>query len=180
MKRLNRVLAASGIALATSLWAASSAMAQTTSGDVTIGGTVVSTLNIAITPVGGVDTGLDLGGEGVDNGETIVKVADITITTNNNTGLSLTLTSGNLTAGGDTNLPYQVASTADTVAAVTADFSVASGTAKVENFTQVGGAAPNLGADGSLARDVSISYDPPQNLDAGAYTATITLSVADL
>ena len=177
MKSFNRFLLAGGLALGASVFGASSAMAQVTTGDVTIGGTVESTLNIAIAAVGGIDN-LDLGGEGVDNAATILKVADITIRTNNNAGLSLTMTEGNMdiTGGGDTPLAYQVAVTDDGVAAAAGDF----GGGLVNNYTQVGGAAPNLGADGTLAQDISISYDPPQVLDAGAYTATITLTVADL
>lgn len=176
MKSFNRCLLVGSLALGASLFGASSAMAQTT-GDVNIGGTVDSTLNIDITAVGGVDTGLDLGGEGIDNDETIVKIADIIVRTNNNAGLSLTMTEGNMTAtGSDTPLAYQVAVTDNDVVAVTGDF----GGGLTETYTQAGGAAPNLGADGTVAQDISISYNPPQNLDAGAYTATITLTVADL
>ncbi len=177
MKSFNRFLIAGGFALGASFLGAPSVMAQVSSGTVDIGGTVESTLNIDITAVGGVDTGLDLGGEGTDNGETIVKVADIIIRTNNDAGLSLTMTEGDMTAtGSDTPLAYQVAVTDDGVTALTGDF----GGGLVESYSQVGGAAPNLGADGTLAQDISISYDPPQNLDAGDYTATITLTVADL
>ena len=177
MNSFNRFLLASGLILGASCFGASSAIAQVTTGDVTIGGTVDSTLNIAITPVTDIDTILDLGGEGVDNGETIVKIADVIIRTNNDAGLSLTMTEGNMTAtGSDTPLAFQVAVTDDGVAAVTGDF----GGGLVENYTQIGGAVPNLGADGTLAQDISISYDPPQILDAGAYTATVTLTVADL
>ncbi len=181
MRTLNRLAIAAGIALGSSVLYSSATLAQVTSGTVDIGGTVTSTLNIEVTPVAGVDTGLDLGGEGTDNAETIVKVADLTIRTNNDAGLSLTMTSGDMTAtGSDTPLAYKVVTTADTAAAASGDFATASGTDRVENYTQTGGAAPNLGADGSLARDLSISYDPPQNLDAGDYSATITLTVADL
>ena len=182
MKSFNRFLLAGGLALGASVFGASSAMAQVTTGDVTIGGTVDSTLNVDITAVGGVDTTLDLGGEGTDNGETIVKVADITIRTNNDAGLSLTMTSGNMVAtGSDTPLAYKVAVTGDEVAAATGDFTaLTSGTDNVQNYAQAGGGGIELAADGTLAQDVSISYDPPQNLDAGDYTATITLTVQDL
>lgn len=181
MKRFNSVLLAAGLALGTTLVGTSSAMAETT-GSVPIGGTVDSTLSLTVEAIGLVATDLDLGGKGIDLPEQIVKVADLVVTTNNDAGLKLTITSGDLVApGGATPLPYKVVTVADGAAApVGGDFATNSGTPREENYTQVGGAAPNLGANGSLARDLYISYDPPQLLDAGNYASTINLTVTDL
>lgn len=176
---VNRLAIVAGVAFSSSLFYASSSMAQVTTGDIIIGGEVASTLNIDIATVTGFDA-LDLGGDGTDNPETIVKIADLVVRTNNDDGLTLTITSGNMTAtGSDTPLAYKVVTTGGAVQAVSADFDTVSGTPREETYEQ-GGGAGQLGANGSLARNLFISFDPPQNLDAGDYTGEITLTVANV
>ncbi|MBX5483099.1 MAG: hypothetical protein IRZ16_14840 [Myxococcaceae bacterium] len=153
----------------TSLFAAvftlgSAAVAAT----VNLSGTVASTANVTAVATSSAGA-LDMGGEGVDIGQQIVKVADVTMSTNNATGLTLTVTSGDLSNGTD-SVAYQVTTVADEAAApVGADFTVPSGT----DYTY------SNSTSGSEDRDLYIAYTPPILLDPGTYTGTITLTVAD-
>lgn len=136
---------------------------------VEIGGTVASTVSITSTATAGATT-LDLGGLGVTIGEKIVKVADLAMTTNNSTGLALSIDSGNLVNGAAT-VAFKVQTVADeALAPATGDFSVASGTPNA-GFT--------TGAAGAAARDLYIAYTPADVLDPGSYVATITLTISD-
>jgi len=146
------------------LLAASASAAAATSGSVTLGGTVTSTLAITSTSTAGAST-LDL-----STGEKIVKVADISMITNNEQGLTLTASSGNLTKTGGTSLAYQVTSVNDGAAPPdNTAFPVASGSNYV--FT--------TSAAGPAAEDLYIMYNPATYQDPGAYSATITLTVTD-
>lgn len=136
---------------------------------VALSGSVASTAAIVSTPTPAA-TSLNLGGTGVAIGEQIVKVADLALITNNSTGLTLTITSGNLT-NGIGSVAFAVQSVADAASApLSAAFTVASGT---DNSTYVSSAA---GADD---RDLYIAYTPAAVLDPGLYEGTITLSVQD-
>lgn len=134
-----------------------------------LSGIVASTASVTSTPTAAA-TALNMGGVGTAIGEQIVKVADLALTTNNTTGLTLTIDSGNLT-NGTGNVAFKVQTVAAAAGApLTAAFTVASGT-------------PNSGyvssASGADTRDLYIAYTPAAVLDPGTYTATITLTVAD-
>lgn len=133
-----------------------------TDATVPLSGTVTTTLQVTSSTASGAST-LDL-----MNGEKIVKVADISMSTNNEQGLTLTVSSGNLTKTGGTSIPYQVTSVADAATAPTT-FGTASGT----NYT-VG-----TSAAGSSAVDLYIKYAPASAQDPGAYSGEISLTVSD-
>lgn len=112
---------------------------------------------------------LDLDGEGSASTH-IVKIADITLSTDNATGLTLSVTSGSLTKVNGTDIDFQVTTVQDQAASPTAgDFTVASGTI----YTYVTTVA------GAENRDVYIRYTPNELQDPGNYGAAIQLSVAD-
>jgi hypothetical protein len=148
--------------LAASLLSSSVALAATTA-SVTLGGTVATTLSLTVTATPEAAS-LDL----TTAGPTVVKVADVSMSTNNEQGLTLTATSGDLTKAGGTPIPFQVTSVADGDAAPTV-FAIASG----DDYT-VGTSV--AGAD---AQDLYISYSPAALQDPGAYSGSITLTVTD-
>ena len=149
--------------IASSLILSSVATAATT-GTVTLSGSVASTLSITSTDTAGASA-LDL-----SSGQKIVKVADLTMDTNNDQGLTLTATSGNLTKTGGANIAYQVTSVADAaVAPAAAAFTVASGTSYTVGTT----------AAGSSVKDLYIMYTPGATQDPGTYGGSITLTVTD-
>lgn len=166
-KSIRRVLIASGLVLGATAAFSPTAFAQT-AGTVPLSGTVASTL--AITSAATTEAGaLDLDGDGTA-AEHIVKAADMAIATNNEQGYTLTVSSGNLTKANGTPIAYQVTTVADAAAApATGGFLVASGT----NYTV------STAAAGSVPRDLYIKYTPAALQDAGAYGATINLTVAD-
>jgi hypothetical protein len=144
---------------------ATSAVAVTT-GQVTLGGTVSPTASLTVSNASG--TGLDL----TTNSEQIVKVAKLTTVTNNSSGLTLTVTSGDMvTADAQTPIAYQVTTQAfGTVnPPVTADFGIASGT-DYEVVTS---------APGTNEYDLYIRYTPAEYQDPDTYSATIDVSVED-
>lgn len=151
-----------GLAFA-ALLLSSGALAATT-GSVTLGGSVSSSLSVTATPTASAST-LDLTG-----GEKIVKVADVASSTNNEQGLTLTATSGDLTKAGGTSIPFQVHSVADAAGAPAAGaFVIASGT----DYT-VGSVAA-----GDFDQDLYILYTPAALQDPGAYAGSISLTVTD-
>ncbi|MBD2775596.1 hypothetical protein [Iningainema tapete] len=139
-----------------------------TTATVPISGTVASTLNISATATAGAST-LNL-----TSGEKIVKVADLAIDTNNSTGYTLTVSSGNL-ANPDSATPisYQVKVVDGTATApASGDFTVASGTDLTDGTSVANGAGTN-------GKSLYIKYTPAALQDPGNYTGTINLSVAD-
>lgn len=168
-KLIRRFLIASGLFIGATAAFSPTAFAATT-GTVGLQGTVASTLAIAATATAGATT-LNLQGAGTAGVQTIVKVADLAIDTNNSTGYTLTVTSGNLVnATTTTPIAYQVTTVADAATApVAGGFTVASGT----NYTVASSAA------GSLPKDLYMMHTPAQYQDPGTYTATITVTVAD-
>lgn len=144
---------------------AASAVAATT-GSVALSGSVSSSASLTITnPTG---TGLDL----TTASEHIVKVADLGTVTNNFSGLTLTVTSGDIAkADGKTPISYQVTTVADGAAApATGGFAVESGL----DYTVATSAA------GTNNFDLYIRYTPATNQDPGTdYAGTINVSVAD-
>jgi hypothetical protein len=151
------------IAALLALAPASIAIASTTA-TVTLGGTVTSSLQIASSATG-TASALDLSG-----GQKIAKVADLTIATNNEQGVTLTVSSGDLTKTGGTSIAYQVTSVDDGDSAPDATaFTIDSGTDYTVGNT----------TSGSFNQDLYIMYTPLTLQDPGHYAATINLSVAD-
>lgn len=111
---------------------------------------------------------LDLGGAGIAYVR-IVKVADITLSTPNSAGLTLTISSGTMFKDADNTIPFQVTTVPDEVAASDGDFTVASGS----TYTYV------LTGTGSEHRDVYIRYSSEALEDPGNYLAPINLIVSD-
>jgi hypothetical protein len=146
-----------------SLLLSSAAIADTT-GSVTLGGEVLTSLEITAVDTAGASA-LVLSG-----GQKIAKVSDIAMTTNNEQGLTLTATSGNLTKTGGTSIAFQVTSVADAATApVAGAFVIASGT----DYT-VGTVAA-----GAAAVDLYILYTPATLQDPGDYAGSIDLTVTD-
>lgn len=142
----------------------SSIAGAATTATVTLGGTVASTLTITSTDTAGA-AALNL-----SSGQKIAQVADVSMSTNNDQGLTLTATSGNLTKTGGVSIAFQVTSVADAATApLAAAFTVASGT----SYTVATSAA------GSSLKDLYIMYTPGATQDPGAYAGSITLTVAD-
>lgn len=163
MMKTSKISAFRG-ALLGALTLATSALAAS-SGTVAIGGTVTTTAAVDVgTPLTEA-TALDLN----TASQQVVKVADLTVSTNNATGLTLTVSSGNMVKGdGNTPIPYQVTTVADEAQQPTS-FAVASGTP----YTVTTSAA------GVVPLDLYVAYTPAENQDPGAYSATINLSVTD-
>jgi hypothetical protein len=165
IQTIRRALIASGLVLGAVAAFTPNASAGTT-GSVTLGGTVTSTLTMTSVSTGGASA-LTLGGGA---SEQIVQVADISMSTNNEQGLTLTATSGDLTKAGGTAIAFQVTSVADGVSApATGDFAIASGT----DYTVQSAAA------GNLVKDLYIKYTPAALQDPGNYAGSISLTVAD-
>src|SRR5207244_3741007 len=73
---------------------------------VALSGSVGSTASISSAATAAASA-LDMGGQGTDIGEQIVKVADLSMNTNRATGLTLSIDSGNLT-NGTGSVPFKV------------------------------------------------------------------------
>jgi hypothetical protein len=149
------------VAVASLIGFVSTSLAATTA-TVPLAGTVTSTLQVTS------ETTTSAGSLDLMNGQQIVKVADISMGTNNEQGLTLTVTSGSLTKTGGSSIPYQVASLADGDNSVP-EFAITSG----EDYT-VG-----TTASGSSDVDLYIKYAPAAAQDPGAYSGQITLTVSD-
>jgi len=142
----------------------SSVALAATTGSITLGGTVASTLEVTSVSTAG-SALLDL-----TPGDHIAKVADIEMSTNNAQGLTLTASSGSLTHTGGADITFQVTSVTDAATApIAADFAIASG-ANYTVGTTVAGADNN---------DLYILYTPSGTQDPGAYAGLITLTVID-
>ncbi|NEZ57851.1 hypothetical protein [Adonisia turfae] len=112
---------------------------------------------------------LDLDGEG--NASThVVKVADIALSTDNSSGLTLTISSGDIDRIGGQPISFQVTTVTDNASPPNSgDFSTPSG----NNYTYV------TGSVGTENRDVYILYTPLPFQDPGSYTSSVDLSVTD-
>lgn len=168
---IRRALVLSSLVLGATTVVSSKAMAGTT-GNVPLSGTVASSLALVTNPTTGVGGAGDLN---LTPGQRIVKVADLTISTNNQEGYTLTASAyGDLTktTGGTASISYQVLATADGTVPVAADFTTATGA----TYTYGTNAANDV-ATGE--RDLSILFTPAALQDPGTYTGSITLNVAD-
>jgi hypothetical protein len=151
-KSLILVLASSGVLSATAL--------ADTSASISLGGAVAPSLAISASPTENAET-LDLSG-----GVHTVKVGDISMSTNNEQGLTLTVTSGALTKSGGTSIPFQVSTVAPAGSPV---FTVLSGTNYVFS-NEVAGPVP---------LDLYIRYTAATFQDPGYYDGSIDLTVSD-
>ncbi len=116
-----------------------------------------------------ISTSLDLDGEG-SAGTHIVKVADISISTDHSVGLTLSLTSGSLTKSQGSDISFKITTVADNESAPSSSaFTTPSG----NTYTYVTQTAI------SESRDVYILYTPSALQDPGPYGATINISVVD-
>lgn len=164
---IRRALISSGLIVGAMAAFTPSVFAATT-GSVTLGGSVTSTLAISSTSTAAA-TALPLDGAAAGVAQ-IVKVSDLTIATNNEQGLTLTASSGNLTKTGGTSIAFQVTSVADAATApASGDFLIASGT----DYTASSSVA------GAFNQDLYIKYTPAALQDPGNYGGTISLTVAD-
>lgn len=167
INRFSYTFAALVAASSVPLLSSSLALAATTAA-VPLSGTVAETLSVTAAVDPGASS-LDLDGEG-SAAEHIFKVADISMDTNNEAGLTLTATSGALTKTGGTAIDYKVTSVIDTATApISGAFTVPSGT----SYTFETNAA------GTSDEDLYISYTPEANQDPGVYTGSISLTVSD-
>lgn len=115
-------------------------------------------------------SGLTLDGQGSSTTR-IVKVADVGVTSIGTNGVTLSISSGNLTKAGGTSIPFQVTLVDDGAAApAPSDFTVASGST-YQLVTQ--------GLTSSIAKDLYIMYRGKDLQDPGAYDATISIMVVD-
>jgi len=147
--------------LLTSLALSSSALAAT-SGTVTLGGVVDSTLAVTSSDTTEA-TALALNSSGVK----IVNVSAITLTTNKDLGLTFTATPHPLTKAGGQDITVQVTTVASGTAAPAAgDFSAGA-------YQIITSAAT------SLSKDLYIKYSPGTTQDPGEYEGSIDLVVAD-
>lgn len=158
-------MVASGLVVATS-FIPSAAFAGTTD-SVTIGGSVASTLAIAYTNA---KADINLA-PAQTNAE--VKVADLTMGTNNSTGLTVTatgiLTLAKTTGSNATPVPFTVGIVAG-----------ASGTPASYAITATTVFATTTAAAPSTAHSLYIKYSTDASFqDPGSYAATVVLTVAD-
>jgi hypothetical protein len=164
-KITSRLLIAIIVATVGSAIAPTKSFAATTA-NVPLSGSVASTLDITAAPEAGASA-LDLSA-----GEKTVKVATLSIQTNNSTGYTLTVNDGVLAKAAPdaavTPIAYQV-NTANAGAAAPTTFTAG-------NHTFNSGVANAAGAGN---RDLYIRYTPEALQDPGTYTATVTMTVAD-
>jgi hypothetical protein len=100
----------------------------------------------------------------------IVKIADIHISTDNPQGCTVTISSGSLSKPGGTSIPFQIIDVADGAETPSAgSFTAASGS----NHTF------NLSTAGTGDRDIYIRYTPATLQDPGRYSASITVTASD-
>lgn len=113
---------------------------------------------------------LPLDGEGSST-ERIVKVADVQITADGTLGFTLTVTSGSLgKSDGLTPIPFQVVTVAQGASAPTA-----------ASFTAPAGEAHTYisPTPGNTTRELYVRYTAATLQDPGAYSASVSVTIAD-
>jgi hypothetical protein len=164
---LRRVLVASGLAVATSGFMASAAFALTNA-NVPLSGTVATTLAVTATPVN--NTSMDLTTASVQR----VKVADVTMGTNNATGLTLAFDANvvfvNQSFAAKTPIPVavQVLAGASAILPTTGYIAIAGPLFQVTAAQAV-----------STPYSLFVEYTPAALQDPATYNATIGLTVTD-
>jgi hypothetical protein len=161
---IRRVLVASGLVVATS-FAASSAFAGTT-GSIPLSGTVTTTLEMVVTPVA--NTGMNLTTASVQR----IKVGDITMGTNNATGLNLALDAAVTFTNTNSKTPITVG---------VAVLDGAAPTTPTTGYITTAGSlkAPTAAQAVSTPYSLFVEYTPAALQDPAAYSATIGLTVTD-
>ena len=167
---LRRFLIASSLIVApiATIGFASTALADTTS-TVTLGGSVSSTLAVTSSATSDASS---LPMSISTPGNQVVKIADLTVTTNNSAGLTLTATTGDLTSGSDT-VPFTVAAVDDGGTAPTS-FATTSGSTYSLPVTTGFNATT-----GEKNIDLYIQVQNPTLPKKGTYAGSILLTVAD-
>ena len=161
---LRHILVASGLVVATS-FAASSAFAGTT-GSIPLGGTVNTTLEMVVTPTA--NTNMDLTTATVQR----IKFGDITMGTNNATGLNLALDSAVTFTNANSKTP------------ITVGVAVLDGAAPAiptTGYVTAAGSliAPNAAQAITTPYSLFVEYTPAALQDPSAYSATVNLTVTD-
>jgi hypothetical protein len=115
-------------------------------------------------------TSLELDGRGSASTH-IVKIAELSLTTDAAVGLTVTITSGSLAkADGSTPVSFRIVlADRDAPAPSSAAFTTPSGTPYVLSTS----------AAGSVAKDVYIKYTPAALQDPGSYAASVAIDVVD-
>ncbi|AFZ12414.1 hypothetical protein Cri9333_1522 [Crinalium epipsammum PCC 9333] len=163
---IRRAVIASGLVIGAAAAFSPAAFADT----VNLSGTVTSTLALTTSPTAGPNSAANLPLNSAT--EQIVRIADLAVSTNNNTGYTLTVSSGSLTKSGGADIPFQVVVTDDGTAAASGDFTVASGTAYTYSTA-------SANAAGSNGKDLSMKFTPDALQDPGNYTASVSVTVVD-
>lgn len=129
----------------------------------------LATPSMTVSPAAG-NGGLILDGEGSSTTH-VVKIADVSLSTDASNGFTVSISSGSLTkADGRTPVPYQVQLVADGAAAPLASaFTTPSGTALLWSSP----------VPGPVEMDLYVKYTPVPLQDPGPYTANIGLDVVD-
>ena len=156
---IRRAVIASGLVIGAAAAFSPAAFAGTT-GSVNVSGSVASTLAVTASPTAGAAT-LELN-DGLSH---IVPVGDLSMSTNNEQGLTLTVNPGNLTKPGGTDIAFEVTT-------------VDAGTPAPNAFAP-GDHTVATAAARSAAKDLYIKYTPAALQDPGTYNGTINVSVAD-
>jgi hypothetical protein len=114
-------------------------------------------------------TTLELDGTG-NPSMSIVKVADIHLSTDNPQGCTVTISSGSLSKPGGTSIPFQITDVAD-----------GAGTPSAGNFTTASGSNHtfSISTAGTRDRDIYIRYTPAALQDPGSYSASIIINISD-
>ena len=128
----------------------------------------LATPEVAATPTAGAS---NLTMDGAGSAQTrIVKIADLSVSTDDPQGFTLSITSGNLTKAGGSAIPFQVALVGDEAAApASSAFTVASGGALLRTTSTAG----------ALPLDLYIKYRAADLQDPGVYSASIGLDIID-
>jgi hypothetical protein len=112
---------------------------------------------------------LEVDGEGSASTH-VVKVADVSLSSDGASGLTVYVTGASLTSTGGHPIAFQLLLVADGATSPSpSDFTTPAGTTYVFSTS----------APGTASRDLYIKYTPAALQDPGAYTATIDLSVVD-
>lgn len=161
---LRQVLVSSGLVVATSFMA-SAAFAGTT-GSIPLSGTVATTLEMVSTPTA--NTSMNLTTASVQR----VKVGDITMGTNNATGLTLALDGGVTFTNANAKTP------------ITVGVAVLAGnapTTPTTGYTTSTGSliAPTAAQAVTTPYSLFVEYTPAALQDPAAYSATVNLTVTD-
>lgn len=123
---------------------------------------------LVVSPTAGVNS-LTLDGAG-NSSTRIVKIADLSLSTNAAQGFTLSVSSGSLTKAGGTPIPFQVALVADEAAPpVASNFTVPSGSTLLYSTS----------SPGALNLDLYIKYRSADLQDPGTYSASVNLSIVD-